>query len=93
MKDLLYGFFRILKCIVFCVCIYTETNTILFSQVLAMGAQKNPPEVIIKHTDTAALLYSSGTTGTNKGVVLNHRNFMEVALIVTSNQEMKGEKH
>ena len=58
-----------------------------------MGAQKNPPEVIIKHTDTAALLYSSGTTGTNKGVVLNHRNFMAAALMVTINQEMKGEKH
>eukprot|EP00253_Pinus_taeda_P032762 PITA_32762 len=66
---------------------------ILFSQVLTMGAQRNPPEVIIKQTDTAALLYSSGTTGTNKGVILTHRNFMALALMVTSDQEMIGVKH
>eukprot|EP00253_Pinus_taeda_P000264 PITA_00264 len=66
---------------------------ILFSKVLTMGAQKNPPEVIIKQTDTAALLYSSGTTGKNKGVILTHRNFMAAGLMVTSDQDMKGVKH
>jgi len=64
-----------------------------FSEVLTLGVQKRAPEVIIKQTDTAALLYSSGTTGTNKGVVLTHRNFMAAALMATCEQELKGERH
>eukprot|EP01018_Ginkgo_biloba_P033589 Gb_14620 [translate_table: standard] len=63
------------------------------SELLTMGSQKSPPVVNIKQTDTAALLYSSGTTGVNKGVILNHRNFIAAALMVTSDQEMKGDKH
>ncbi|KAL3828488.1 hypothetical protein ACJIZ3_017290 [Penstemon smallii] len=47
----------------------------------------------INQNDTAALLYSSGTTGTSKGVVLSHRNFISAALMVTADQELAGEKN
>lgn len=47
----------------------------------------------IKQSDTAALLYSSGTTGTSKGVVLTHRNFIASSLMVTADQEAAGEMH
>ncbi|KAH7864578.1 hypothetical protein Vadar_031188 [Vaccinium darrowii] len=47
----------------------------------------------LKSSDTAALLYSSGTTGLSKGVVLNHRNFVAAALMVTADQELAGEMH
>lgn len=49
------------------------------------------PEVSIKQTDTAALLYSSGTTGVSKGVVLTHRNFIAASLMGTMDQELTGE--
>ncbi|KAL0369618.1 UNVERIFIED_CONTAM: 4-coumarate--CoA ligase-like 7 [Sesamum angustifolium] len=45
----------------------------------------------IKQNDTAVLLYSSGTTGTSKGVILSHRNFIAASLMVTADQELAGE--
>ncbi|KAL3652997.1 putative CoA ligase ccl7 [Castilleja foliolosa] len=47
----------------------------------------------IKQRDVAALLYSSGTTGTSKGVELTHQNFISASLMVTADQELAGETH
>ncbi|XVF05739.1 hypothetical protein REPUB_Repub05bG0198100 [Reevesia pubescens] len=51
------------------------------------------PAVSIKQTDTAVLLYSSGTTGVSKGVILSHRNFIAAALMITMDQELAGDMH
>nr|POF11125.1 4-coumarate--coa ligase-like 7 [Quercus suber] len=47
----------------------------------------------VKQNDTAALLYSSGTTGTSKGVILSHGNFIAASQMVTMDQEVAGERH
>ncbi|KAF5744748.1 4-coumarate--CoA ligase-like 7 isoform X1 [Tripterygium wilfordii] len=57
------------------------------------GSVSDFPVCNVKQTDTAALLYSSGTTGTSKGVVLTHGNFIAASLMVTMDQEMSGEMH
>ncbi|XP_039120393.1 4-coumarate--CoA ligase-like 1 [Dioscorea cayenensis subsp. rotundata] len=45
----------------------------------------------IHQTDIAALLYSSGTTGPSKGVILTHRNFICTAIAATADQEIVGD--
>ncbi|KAK5773504.1 probable CoA ligase CCL7 isoform X1 [Gossypium arboreum] len=57
------------------------------------GDVKEFPHVSVKQTDMAALLYSSGTTGISKGVVLTHGNFIAAALMVTMDQELAGDMH
>ncbi|XP_034577174.1 4-coumarate--CoA ligase-like 1 [Setaria viridis] len=49
---------------------------------------RRPPT---RQSDTAALFYSSGTTGESKGVVLTHGNFIAAAAMVTSDQDERGE--
>ncbi|TYH23812.1 hypothetical protein ES288_A03G043100v1 [Gossypium darwinii] len=51
------------------------------------------PLVSVKQTDTAVLLYSSGTTGVSKGVVLTRGNFIASSLMVTKDQELAGDIH
>ncbi|PON49057.1 4-coumarate-CoA ligase [Parasponia andersonii] len=50
-----------------------------------------PEDSNVAQADVAALLYSSGTTGTNKGVVLTHKNFITTSLMVPSDQDRYGE--
>ncbi|GKV08363.1 hypothetical protein SLEP1_g20003 [Rubroshorea leprosula] len=51
------------------------------------------PVALVKQNDTAVLLYSSGTTGTSKGVILTHGNCIAASLMMTTDQKIVGDMH
>ncbi|GAV66489.1 AMP-binding domain-containing protein/DUF4009 domain-containing protein [Cephalotus follicularis] len=58
-----------------------------------VGPVSDLPVVSVSQNDVAALLYSSGTTGVSKGVILTHKNFISASSMVTMDQKVAGELH
>ncbi|XP_050282518.1 probable CoA ligase CCL7 isoform X3 [Quercus robur] len=74
----------------------SNPKVIHYNDLLNLNPSSSDSELNInnvKQNDTAALLYSSGTTGTSKGVILSHGNFIAASQMVTMDQEVAGERH
>ncbi|KAM0926068.1 hypothetical protein ACQ4PT_003896 [Festuca glaucescens] len=58
-----------------------------YNRLSSAGAQAAPPPVAVKQSDTAAVLYSSGTTGRVKAVAITHRNLIALICAHAENRE------
>ncbi|KAF8664892.1 hypothetical protein HU200_054208 [Digitaria exilis] len=59
-----------------------------YKRLSSVGGASPPPPVAVKQSDTAAVLYSSGTTGRVKAVAVTHRNLITLICAHRGNREI-----
>ncbi|KAJ1425905.1 AMP-dependent synthetase/ligase [Sesbania bispinosa] len=72
----------------------SDSKVTSFDALVELGGSPTEfPTRNVKQSDTAALLYSSGTTGVSKGVVLTHGNFISASVMIGMDDELAGQMH
>ncbi|RDX86534.1 4-coumarate--CoA ligase-like 5, partial [Mucuna pruriens] len=69
-----------------------NNGDILSVEELIEGCYNSPelPQVPVAQSDTAVILYSSGTTGTSKGVILTHANLISTIRLLLWSADVSG---
>ncbi len=65
-----------------------DAPVIRWKEFLAMGRSFGDPEVLRQANDPAVILYSGGTTGTTKGIILTNKNFNALGQQVVATNPM-----
>ncbi|KAG2593611.1 4-coumarate--CoA ligase-like 5 [Panicum virgatum] len=63
-----------------------------YTRLSSAGGASPPPPVAVQQSDTAAVLYSSGTTGRVKAVAVAHRNLIALICAHRDNREKMGKE-
>ncbi|KAK7324910.1 hypothetical protein VNO77_28848 [Canavalia gladiata] len=70
----------------------SSSRAMSFEALLQLaGSPTEFPASDVRQSDTAALLYSSGTTGVSKGVILTHGNLISSSLMIVMDDDLAGE--